>query len=159
MAKKNKTRHCTSEAQKRAIAKSYAKRKAQDSKQEQSAEKLDMYLAKIKNRYFYKSDKGDSTHTYAVYKDSISEEVRAVPTTHLYVPDEKNMEKLHKGLLCKVNLPGYETPSGVHNYYYNQNINGKQINLQDNDIEVNGTPLDQETANQIHRFAKTVHRP
>ena len=70
-----------------------------------------------------------------------------------------SMEKLHKGLLCKVNLPGYETPSGVHNYYYNQNINGKQINLQDNDVEVNGTPLDQETANQIHRFAKTVHRP
>ena len=125
-----------SEAQKRAIAKSYAQRKMQTTKQVQSGDKLDMHLVKIKNRYFYKSDKGDSTHTYAVYMDSKTGEVRAVPTTHLFVPDEKNMEKLHKGLLCKVNLPGYETPSGVHNYYYNQNINGKQINLQDNDIDV-----------------------
>ena len=40
-------------------------------------------------RYFYKSNKGDSTHTYAVYKDSKTGDVRAIPTAHLNVPDEK----------------------------------------------------------------------
>ena len=69
------------------------------------------------------------------------------------------MENWHRGLLRKVNLHGYETPSGVHNFYYNQNINGKQIDLQDKDIEVNKTPLSQKTANQIYKFAKSVHKP
>lgn len=116
---------------------------------------IDMRLAVIKGRYFYKTNNADETHTYAVYRDPKSKEVRAVQTTHLYKPDKDRMEDLHKGLLCKVKFAGYETPSGVNNKYYNTNIQGKPIDLKHADIvSVDKTPLSQSIAKKIFAFAK-----
>lgn len=115
---------------------------------------LDMRLAKIKNRYLFNSSKPTQEHTYAVFEDAESKEIRAIPATHLYVPDEINMSKLHNGLLRKVKFAGYETPSGVENYYHNTNVEGKPIDLKHSDIKIDKTPIPQKQAQIIKAFAK-----
>lgn len=119
---------------------------------------VDMRLAKIRNRYMINSGNPMGEHTYAVYTDNETKEVRAVETTHLYVPDKSNMNKLRKGLLRKVKFNGYETPSGVHNAYYNTNINGEPIDLSHDDIRLDKTPIPQSQAIDIKTFAKNKRK-
>lgn len=119
---------------------------------------IDMRLAKIRNRYMINSGNPMGEHTYAVYTDNETKEVRAVETTHLYIPDKSNMEKLRKGLLRKVKFNGYETPSGVHNAYYNTNINGEPIDLSHADIRIDKTPIPQSQAIDIKTFAKNKRK-
>lgn len=118
-------------------------------------ELIDMHLAKIKDGYMFKTNKPEKEHTYAVYTDLQSKEVRAVPTTHLYVVDEDKMDKVRKGLLRKVKFAGYETPSCVENYYFADNIYGSKIDLNDKKfVSVDKTPLSQNQASIIKNFAK-----
>lgn len=119
-----------------AIKLNYYKRSKQLNKTNSSKKKNNvdndlpiMRLAKIKNGYMFNSDNPQGVHTYVTYTDKKSKEVRAIPTTHLYVPDKANMEKLHKGLLCKVKFPNYDAVSGVHNYYYTKNSFGGKIDM------------------------------
>lgn len=129
------------------IRRNYAQKAA-----EENAVSVDMRLAKIRNDYMFTSGNPSGEHTYAVYTEN--EEVRAIPTTHLYIPDKERMEKLHKGLLRKVKFAGYETPSAVGNQFYNTNAQGGKIDLQDKRIQVDKTPLPQKQAQAIKAFAK-----
>lgn len=112
------------------------------------------HLAKIKDGYLFKSDKVDKEHTYVVYLDSKTNEIRAVPTTHLYLPDMDKMEELKRNHLRKVKFAGYETPSGVENYYYVTDVNGNLIDLSHTGIKIDKTPLPTKQAQVIINFAK-----
>lgn len=133
------------------IRRNYAQKAA-----EEKAVSVDMRLAKIRNDYMFTSGNPSGEHTYAVYSEN--GEVRAIPTTHLYVPDKDRMDKLHKGLLRKVKFAGYETPSGVENRYYNANAQGGKIDLQDKRVQVDKTPLPQKQAQEIKAFAKYLRK-
>jgi len=119
---------------------------------------VDMHLAKIKDGYMFRTNTPNKVHTYVVYTDTSSKEVRAVPTTHLYNVDEEKMEKVRKGLLRKVKFEGYETPSGVENYYYNLNVEGKPIDLRNQSIIVNKSSLPQSQARTIKNFANKARK-
>ncbi|MCD8372198.1 MAG: hypothetical protein LUD27_02725, partial [Clostridia bacterium] len=56
-----------------------------------------MRLVKIKNKYLFDSNNPEGTHTYAVYRDNKTHELRAVALTHLYVKDEKRFKQVRKG--------------------------------------------------------------
>ena len=56
-----------------------------------------MRLAKIKNKYLFKGDKPEGTHTYAVYYHRPTKRYRAVGLTHLYVKDDKRFKQVKKG--------------------------------------------------------------
>ena len=113
-----------------------------------------MRLAKIKNRYMFDSDNPQGVHTYVTYTDKKSKEVRAIPTTHLYVPDKANMEKLRKGLLCKVKFPNYDAVSGVHNYYYAKDSKGRDIDLKNNDVVLSKNKLADSLVKKIKSFVR-----
>ena len=118
----------------------------------------EMHLAKICNRYMIPNAKPEQEHTYAVYVDEKTKEVRAIETTHLYLPDKENMEKVKKGLLRKVKFDSFETPSAINNYYYNTNLNGGPIDLSHSDVRVDKTPLPQGQAMDIRRFANKLRK-
>lgn len=126
-------------------------KKAQD-------ENIDMRLAQIKNGYMYNSDEPEKTHTYVVYRDNKTKEVRAIEATHLYLPDKKNMKKLKQGLLHKVQFDIFETPSVTNNYYYNTDINGKPIDLTNKSVSILGSSLPQKQAKEIKDFARTARK-
>lgn len=88
-----------------------------------------MQLFRIKNKYLFNSVEPEKYHTYAVYKDERTNEVRAVQMTHLYRKDEKRFEQLNKGLIKKFKFDEFETPSGVKNYYFATDIKGKPLDL------------------------------
>lgn len=143
--------HCKSEAQMKAIKASYVRRAKENSSS--APVPIDMHLAKIRNRYLFRSGSPSVEHTYAVYRDEGTKRVRVVPATHLYLPDERNMAKLHQGLLCKVKFAGYETPSGINNYYIDTNADGGVIDLSHPDVKVDKTPLPEGQARKIWSFA------
>lgn len=112
-----------------------------------------MHLAKIRNRYMFDSDDPYGVHTYAVYSDEKTKEVRAIETTHLYKVDEKNMGKVKRGLLLKVHFDGYETPSGVNNTYYGTNVDGNPIDISHGDVYMYDKPIAENQAKDIKAFA------
>lgn len=113
-----------------------------------------MRLAKIKNKYLYKSDNPNGNHTYAVYYDNKSKETRAVALTHLYVKDDKRFKQVKKGNIKIEKFKEFDVPSGVQNYYYSKNVNGKKINLKDKDVvSVSKRYLSKIQANRIKKFA------
>ena len=113
-----------------------------------------MRLAKIKNKYLYKSDNPNGNHTYAVYYDNKSKETRAVALTHLYVKDDKRFKQIKNGLISVEKFKEFETPSGVKNYYYSRNTKGKKIDLNDKDIiSISKRYLSKKQANRIKKFA------
>ncbi len=118
---------------------------------------ITMFLAKI-NDTFMLGGQSTKSHTYAVYTDTKTKRVRAIPTTHLYTPDDKNMEKLAKGLLKKEKFAGYETPSGINNYFVTTNHSGDKLSLKDKNITLDKTPLTQSQAKRIVDFAKTERK-
>ena len=78
-----------------------------------------MRLAKIKNKYLFKSSNPNGNHTYAVYYDKKNKENRAVGLTHLYIKDNKRFAQVKKGMIK------------IENRYFNQNSKGGKINLND----------------------------
>ncbi len=138
------------------ISKHKASRSNKPNKSENTT--VDMRLAKIRNRYMFNSNKPTQEHIYAVYTDYTTKEVRAIEATHLYIPDEENMNKVKRGLLRKVRFNGYETPSAVYNSYYDTNIEGKPIDLLHADVRVDKTPIPQKQAKAIKDFAKSKRK-
>lgn len=113
-----------------------------------------MRLAKIKNRYLYKSDNPFGYHTYAVYYDKKNRENRAVGLTHLYVRDNNRFAQVKKGMIRIEKFKEFDVPSGVKNKYYSRNIKGGKINLQDKDvISVSNRYLSKKQADRIKSFA------
>lgn len=114
-----------------------------------------MRLAKIKNKYLFDSDNPEGNHTYAVYYDRKSKCYRAVGLTHLYNKDEKRFKQVRKGNLLKMDFNEFETPSGVKNSFFDQNISGGKIDLSDkNVIAITQRHLSKKQSNQIKNFAK-----
>lgn len=114
-----------------------------------------MRLVRIKNKYFYKSDNPNGSHTYAVYYDKQTKRNRAIALTHLYVKDDKRFKQVKKGNIMISRFKEFDTPTGVQNYYYSKNTCGKKINLKDKDIiKVNNRYLPKKQAEKIKKFAK-----
>ncbi len=90
-----------------------------------------MRLVKIKNSYLFKSDNPKGVHTYAVYYDKKNKENRAVALTHLYIKDNERFKQVRKGNIMISKFKEFDTPTGVKNYYYSKNTNGKKIDLKD----------------------------
>lgn len=114
-----------------------------------------MRLAKIKNKYLFSSDKPKGTHTYAVYYDKGKKETRAVALTHLYIKDDKRFKQVKKGNIKVEKFKEFDTPTGVKNYFYSRNTNGKKINLNDSSIvNISKRYLSKAQSNRIKKFAK-----
>lgn len=117
-----------------------------------------MRIARIKNKYFFESDKPEGTHHYAVYYDKSTHRNRAVPLTHLYVKDGKRFEQVRKKFISIEKFKEFDVPSGVWNYYYADDINGNKINLKHNDVKDIGTRyLSQKQSNRIKKFANSKY--
>ena len=127
-----------------------------------------MKLVKIRDKYMYKpitpAQKAkynpNGVHTYLVYKDKRSGEVRAIRATHMYEPQKEKL--LEKGGLMVVKLPKIKYPSGIRNGYVTTDINGNPLDLKAvNAINYGGKkavygPTYQ--AEKIRRFARKKER-
>lgn len=119
-----------------------------------------MRLAKIKNKYLFESDNPEGTHTYAVYYDRKSKEYRAVALTHLYVKDKKRFWQVKIGNIKVEKFSEFETPSGVHNYFYAKNVKGGKIDIKDkkNVVNINKKYLPKAQADRIKDFAAQEYK-
>ena len=118
-----------------------------------------MRLAKIKNKYLFKSENPDGFHTYAVYYDRKSKNYRAVQLTHLYVKDEKRFRQVSKGLIKIMKFKEFDVPSGVRNQYYSSNVRGEAIDLRNkNVLSISKRHLSKYQSDMIKAFAKKPHR-
>jgi hypothetical protein len=114
-----------------------------------------MRLVKIKNKYLYKGDNPEGSHTYAVYYDRASKRNRAVGLTHLYVKDNKRFTQIKNGLITVEKFKEFETPSGVKNSYFDKNLKGGKIDLKDSEnVKVYKRYLPAKQADRIKKFAK-----
>lgn len=114
-----------------------------------------MRLAKIKNKYLFKSNNPNGTHTYAVYYDRSSKCYRAVPLTHLYVKDEKRFKQVKKGNIMVMSFKDFDTPSGVKNSFHDKTIENLKIDLKDkNIVYLSKRHLPKSQSDKIKKFAK-----
>lgn len=114
-----------------------------------------MRLVKIRNKYFFKSNNPNGTHTYAVYYDKKTKKYHAIPLTHLYVKDDKRFSQIKKGKISIEKFKEFDVQSGVWNYYYSENVNGDKINLKDPDIVRVGTRyLPKKQSDRLKSFSK-----
>lgn len=114
-----------------------------------------MRLVKIKNKYLFNSSNPNGTHTYAVYYDKTTKQNNAIALTHLYIKDDKRFKQVKKGNIMVANFKEFETPTGVKNYYYSRNTNGKKINLKDKDVvKVYKRYLPKKQADKMKKFAR-----
>lgn len=115
-----------------------------------------MRLAKIKNRYLYKSDNPNGIHIYAVYYDTKTKTNNAVALTHLYVKDDKRFKQVKKGNIRVEKFKEFDVPSGVQNYYYSKTVDGKNIDLKNTDnVKFIGSRfLSKSQSERIKKFAK-----
>lgn len=115
-----------------------------------------MRLAKIKNRYLYKSDNPNGIHTYAVYYDAKTKTNNAVALTHLYIKDDKRFKQVKKGNIRVEKFKEFDVPSGVQNYYYSKTVDGTNIDLKNTDnVKFIGSRfLSKSQSERIKKFAK-----
>ena len=114
-----------------------------------------MKLAKIKNKYMYKTDENDNgTHYYLIYYDRKSKSYYAAQLTHLYIKDEKRFIQVRKGNIQVIKLKEFEVPSGVRKDIYRTNINGGKINLKDkNNVRfVSKRYLSKKQSNSVKKY-------
>lgn len=117
-----------------------------------------MRLAKIKNKYFYKDNNPEGTHYYAVYYDKASKRNRAIPLTHLYVKDGKRFEQVKKKFIKVEKFKEFETPSGVWNYFYVDDVNGNKIDLKHADVlKVENRYLSKKQSDRVKSFSKNPY--
>lgn len=112
-------------------------------------------MSKIKNKYLFKGDKPEGTHTYAVYYDKPSKRYRAVALTHLYVKDDKRFKQVKKGNIRIEKFKEFDVPSSVQNYYYDTTTTGRKIDLSDksNVIKTEKRYLSKKQSERIKKFA------
>lgn len=116
-----------------------------------------MRLFRIRNRDMYVGkDNPNGRHTYAVYKDKSTGKYRAIQLTHIYEPKKEKL--INKGYLKVENFQQFRYPTGVHNSYYETDVNGKNLNFGRNTrFECIGkVPSSQ--AKRIKNFAKRKHK-
>lgn len=92
----------------------------------------EMSIYKIKDRYFFNSNKPNGHHFYITYTDKPSNTVRAIKLTHIYQLDPDRVNDMKNKLIYKESFSAFDTPSGVNREYYTKNIHGTAICLDDN---------------------------
>ena len=118
-----------------------------------------MRIAKIKNKYLFKSNEPEGVHSYAVYYDRATKSYRAVALTHVYLKDVKRFKQVEKGNIKIMRLPGFELQSGVQNYYYDKTIAGEKIDLKSKNIrKISKHHLKKEIADEIKGFSVKRYR-
>lgn len=115
-----------------------------------------MRIVKIKNKYLFESDNPEQVHSYAVYRDPKTREIRAVALTHVYIKDKKRFKQVRNGNITIMNFPDFTLPSGVQNYYYATNISGGKIDLKDkaNVVKVGKRYLSKTQSDKIKEFSQ-----
>lgn len=109
----------------------------------------------------FHSHNPNGTHDYLVYKDSRTNEIRAIELTHLYKPDNYRFAQVRSGLLKKMRFKHRETPSGVNNGYLNKNAYGGLIDLSHPDVNLNifrKVRISSKQKNDVLRFARRRKR-
>lgn len=113
-----------------------------------------MRLAKIKNKYMYKTN-DDGTHYYLVYYDRKSKSYHAVQLTHLYIKDKDRFKLVEKGYILIEKFKEFDVPSGVKIDVYNGNVNGEKIDLKDKMVRfVSRRYLSKKQSDRIKKFIK-----
>ena len=94
-----------------------------------------MRLAKIKNKYMYKTTPDDEgTHYYLVFYDYDLKCYCAVQLTHLYIIDKNRFIQVSKGNIKVEKLKEFDVPSGVHKMVYETDVNGNKIILKNENV-------------------------
>lgn len=89
-----------------------------------------MRLAKIKNKYMFKTTPDDrGIHYYLVFYDKKNKRYNAIQLTHLYIKDKNRFIQVNKGLICVEKFKEFEIPSGVKKEIYTKNVFGGKIDL------------------------------
>ena len=119
-----------------------------------------MRLVKIKNRYLFKSNNPNGTHTYATYYDRKNKRYNAIQLTHLYVKDNNRFKQVARGNIMVTKFKEFDVPSGVRNQYYFKNVNGGKIDLKDKDnvVKVDKRHLSKKQSDKIKSFARYKHK-
>ena len=111
-------------------------------------------VAKIRNRYMFKHNKGADRrgfHHYLIYHDKYTGKNVAVQTTHLYQKDRKRHWQLSKGYGVKMTLPGFETPSLVLKNKHITDANGKPLDFAHRDVYVKAK-LSKSKARKVYKI-------
>ena len=93
-----------------------------------------MRLAKIKNKYMYKSDNGDGYHHYLVFFNRKEKRYNAIQLTHLYIKDLKRFGQVRQRALKIEKFKEFEVPSGVNRKIIKSNVNGEKIDLKNKNV-------------------------
>ncbi len=116
-----------------------------------------MRIAKIKNSYMYKTKPDDKgIHHYLVYYDRKNKRYNAVQLTHLYYKDDKRFKQVKKGLIKIEKFDKFDVPSGVKKEVFKTNVNGYNINLNDNFnvVKVYSKHIPKKQSLRIKKFVK-----
>lgn len=116
-----------------------------------------MRLAKIKNKYMYKTTPNDNgTHYYLVYFDRKEKKYFAIQLTHLYIKDKNRFRQVDNGFIKIEKFKEFDVPSGVRKKLYSFNSEGKNINLNDkaNVVKLFKRNLSKNQSERIINFIK-----
>ena len=92
-------------------------------------------------------------HTYAIYRDKKTKELRAVRTTHLY--EKEKVRAIERGQLKVEKFRDVKYPSGVQNKYTNKDVKGRPLSFKGVKAErVSKRNLPRRQAKRIKTFAK-----
>ena len=116
-----------------------------------------MRLAKIKNKYMYKTTLDDNgAHYYLVYYDRKNKKYIAIQLTHLYIKDKNRFRQVDNGFIKIEKFKEFEVPSGVRRKIYSFNSRGKNIDLNDkaNVVKLFKRNLSRQQSERIKKFVK-----
>ncbi|MBO4286414.1 MAG: hypothetical protein J5880_03680 [Bacilli bacterium] len=121
-----------------------------------------MRLAKIKNKYMYKTTPDDEgTHYYLVFYDCSEKRYKAIQLTHLYIKDKNRFIQVSKGFITIEKFKEFDVPSGVRQYVYETNVDGNKIDLLSEHVTyISKRYLSKKQSDRIKKFAKkkkTLH--
>ena len=116
-----------------------------------------MRLAKIKNKYMYKTTPDDEgTHYYLVFYDRKKKRYCAIQLTHLYIKDKKRFIQVSKGNIKVEKLKEFDVPSGVRKGVYFNNTNDGKIDIKDkkNVVKLYKRHLSKKQSDRIKKHAE-----
>ena len=96
----------------------------------------------------------------STYYDRKNKRYNAIQLTHLYIKDANRFKQVSKGNILVTKFKEFDVPSGVRNQYYNKNINGGKINLNDksNVKLVSNRHLNKKQSDKIKLFANKPYK-
>jgi hypothetical protein len=116
-----------------------------------------MKLIKIRNKFMFKSNNPNGTHTYLHYYNRKKKEVRLIQTTHLYEIPIKKQVAIKNGFLKEVKFKNLYLPSGVRDKYFRSDLNGKKLPYNSKKY-LSPVTIPNKQAFSIIKFAKKLYR-